>query len=142
MLEKLGNAGSISSTVAGEGNGRDGGEHTGEAGDAVGDAGDLAAKGNGNDNGVKGSAVVADVEVAWGAGGWGRRRVATDAETDAEELVGEADDSLWEGEIEVDTDQGKDKAEGDPYEGDESIQGGGALDEAPVMEDDLAFQLI
>lgn len=128
MLEELGNAGSIGSTVTSEGNGRDGGKEAGEAGDTVGDAGDLAAEGNGNYDGVEGSAVVADVEVTRSSGGWGRRRGATDAEADAEELIGEADDSLWEREIEVDADEGEDEAEGDPYEGDENVEGGGALD--------------
>ena len=72
--------------------------------------------------------MVADIEVARSSGRWGRRRVATDAEMDAEELVGEADNSLGEGEIEVDADDGEDEAEGEPYEGDESVERVGTLD--------------
>lgn len=139
MLKDLSNAGSICSTVAGEGNGRDGREEAGDAGDTVGDAGDLATESDGDDDGVKRGAVVADVEVARGARGRGRRRGPVDAKMDAEELVGVADDSLREGEVEVDADEGEDEAEGDPYESDESVERGGALDQPPVMEDNLAF---
>lgn len=105
LLENGGYAGGVGGAVAGKGHGGDGGEEAGEAADAVGDAGDLAAESNGYDDWVESGAVVADVEVAGGAWGWGRRRVASDDEVDSQHRVCVADDALWEWEVEVDSEE-------------------------------------
>ena len=114
LLEDGGDAGGVGGAVTGEGDGGDGGEEAGEAADAVGDAGDLAAEGDGYDDGVEGGAVVADVEVAGGAWGRRRRRVAADDQVDAEHRVGVADDPFWEGEVEVDSENGESESEWKP----------------------------
>lgn len=141
-MEDVLDSGGIGGAVPGEGDGGDGGDEAGELADGVGDAGDLAAEGNGDDDGVEGSAVVADVEVAGGAGrGW-RGALATDYEVDAEELVGVADYALGEWEVEVDAEDGECEAEGEPQEGDEGVQWVRALDEAAVVEDQSALQAV
>lgn len=102
----------------------------------------LAAEGNGDDDGVESGAVVADVEVAGGAGGRRRRAVAADDEVDAEHLVGVADNAFWERKVEVDPYDGEDEAEGEPREGDESVQWVWPLHETAVVEDQSALQTL
>ena len=142
LLENGGDAGSVGGAVAGEGDGGDGGEEAREAADAVGDAGDLAAEGDGDDDGVQGGAVVADVEVAGGTWGGGRRRVASDNKVDAQHRVGVADDALWEGEVEVDSEDRECKPKWKPEVDDEGREWRGGLDEPTIVEYYWGFQAV
>lgn len=141
-MENLGDTGGVGGAVAGECDGGDWREETGEFTDAVGDAGDFAAEGDGDDDGVEGGAVVADVEVAGVTWRWWWRTVATDYELDAEDFVGVANYAFREREVEVDSEDGEDEAEGDPGEGDGGVEWVWSLNEAAVMEDDSALETI
>lgn len=119
FLEQAFDVGGVFLSFAGEGDGLDGGDELGELADAVGDAADLAAEGDCGDDGVEDSAVVADEEDAALALLWGRRGVAFDDEFDAEDGIHVADDSLWEGDVEVYSEEGEDEAYGHPKEGEQ-----------------------
>lgn len=72
--------------------------------------------------------MIAHVEVSRSPRGWGRRRIATDDKVDAEHTIGVAYDTLREGEVEVDTNEGQHETKWQPNVGEERVKRGWGLD--------------
>lgn len=72
--------------------------------------------------------MIAHVEVSRSPRGWGRRLIATDDEVDAEHTIGVAYDTLGEGEVEVDPNEGQHEAKWQPNVGEEHVKWGWGLD--------------